>query len=590
MCDEPGRHKKFVILVILGTLTAGLTYYLLNGTDIFKTAPRLLVEAQGPEGQDVELYVDAGAGYFSPDLKASSGAGRDARNRFVLALPDVPIALRARLDLGRSPGTWRIHALVWEGPQYSRRWDALRLDSIFRPLRDVDTIFKEQNTLVIKTAGEDPALEIALTDLPAFWHFIRTPAAWNPPAFWAAALVFVMVFLAGHFNLPSWLARDDNLVWAGLLACFLYLPLVVMLGEPKPEFSEAARRENRRLAPLPHLEWDSLFSLPDRWESYFEDHMGLKGFLAMLDARYKYGLLHSSAKPFEVEPGPHGWLFSRDTSLMRDFLNYETLSQDVMHRLRRNLEYIQMWLSRRGIRFFVFVAHNKHSIYPEQLPRSMRYAGRPSIYEQWKAYMLDSSFVMPIDAGDELRAAAPKVQLFYPYDTHWNFHGGLIAARKLMFYIRRDFPQCPELHDSLFRWVPLDERNADLARKIALQDILHNRETQPSFTVPRAHPLPPPDLPHVSLLQPTLTFSFDDPALPRLLMYRDSYTNLMIPYLSACCSRSTFLWTHALDPLTIMKENPDVVVLEIAEQHIRNLTSLNTAVFEKYQDESGTRP
>lgn len=590
MSDAPDRHKKFVILVILSALTAGLTYYLLNGTDIFKTAPRLLLEAQGPEGQDVELYVDAGAGYFSPDLMASSGSGRDARNRFVLVLPDVPIALRARLDLGRSPGTWRIHALVWKGPQYSRHWDAARLDSILRPLHDVDTVYMEHGTLIVRTGGEDAALEIALPDLPAFWHFIRTPAAWNPPAFMASCLVLVMVFLWGHFYMPGWLLRRDNVLWAGLLGAFLYLPFIVMLGEPKPELSEVVKRENRRLAPLPRLEWDSLFSLPDRWEQYFEDHMGLKGFLAMLDARYKYGLLHSSAKPFEVEVGPHGWLFSRDTSLMRDFLHYETLPHDVMYRMRRNLEYIQMWLSRRGIRFFVFVAHNKHSIYPEQLPRAMRFDGRPSIYEQWKAYMLDSSFVMPIDAGEELRAAAASVQLFYPYDTHWNFHGGLIAARKLMFYIRRDFPQCPELSDSLFRWVPLDEKNADLARKIALQDILHNRETQPSFIVPRARPLPPPDLPHVPLLQPTLTFSVNDPALPRLLMYRDSYTNLMIPYLNACFSRSTFLWTHVLDPLTIIKEKPDVVVLEIAEQHIRNLTSLNLRVFENYRNESGVQP
>lgn len=577
------RQKMFVYLILLSACAAALTYYLLNGTDLYKTASRLYVEAQGPQGQELELYVDAGAGYFSPDLKVASGTETDPGGRFVLTLPDVPWVLRARLDLGRVPAVWRIRSLLWQGPQYSRRWDAKALDSLLHPLHDVDTVYRLGDTLFVSAVGVDPAVEIRLPDLPGFWHFIRTPAAWNPPAFLAAVLVFVMVFMAGHFNPPQWILRDDNLVWAGLLAFFLYLPGVVMLGEPKPELSDAARKENRRLEPLPLLQWDSLFFLPDRWERYFEDHMGLKGFYAMLDARYKYGLLHSSAKPFEVDIGPHGWLFSRDTSLMRDFLHNERLPREVMYRMRRNLEYIQMWLSRRGIRFFVFVAHNKHSIYPEHLPPAMRYEGRPSIYEQWKAYMRDSSFVMPIDAGDALRAAASHVQVYYPNDTHWNFHGGLIAARQLMSYIRHDFPQCPELHDSLFNWVPLDERNADLARKIALQDILHNRETQPSLRVPRAYALPPPDFPHVPILQPTLTFGVNDPGLPRLLMYRDSYTNLMIPYLSACFSRSTFVWSHAMDPFTIMQEKPDVVVVEIAEQHIRNLASLNTRVFENFE-------
>ncbi|MCX7649801.1 MAG: hypothetical protein N2050_04515 [Flavobacteriales bacterium] len=584
------RGRRFIHMCLLSGLAAGLTYYILNGSDIFIKKPRLLLLAQGPSGQVPELFVDDGRGYFSPELKAVGTTADLVSQGYVLELPDVPLALRLRLDLGQEAAAWHIRGLVWSGPQYERTWTADTLFPRLQPLRDIEHLKLKNDSILVTTSGEDPALEILLPDLPGFWHFIRTPSAWNPPALLAALWVGLVTALWVHFFFEKLWFQNENLVWALLFAAFLGLPWCVMWGEPKLELTPAVRRENRRLAPLPRWEWDSLFTLPDRWTAYFEDHFGLKSFLAGWDARYKYSLLKSSPKPFEVAIGRGGWLFSRDTSLMRDFLHHEKMPASVMRRIRDNLEFLQLWLSRRGIRFFVFIAHNKHSIYPQYLPAALQHQGRPSIYEQWKQYMIDSSFVLPIDAGDELRQAAQHAEVFYPFDTHWNFHGGLLATRKLLFYLRRDFPQIPELHDSLFRWVPLDEKNADLARKIALQDVLHNREHQPSFRHNPSHPLPPPDFPHVPLLQPTLCYSVDNPALPRLLMYRDSFTNLMIPYLSACFSRSVFLWTHAIDPLSILQEKPDVVVLEIAEQHIRNLASIKTSVFQKYDAQPTQNP
>ncbi|MCS6980688.1 MAG: hypothetical protein NZM65_00665 [Flavobacteriales bacterium] len=579
------RSRRFVVIVLFAALGSLLTYYLLNGTNVGKTTARLIIEAEGPPEEKLELFVDPGLGYFQPQNSSLSETDPQRPFYHVMELPDAAFAVRLRLDPGQKPGLWRFRSFRWEGPQYTRVWTPEVLDSLLVPLQGISSMGLHAGALEVVTKSHDPALEIR-GDVLHFWHFIRTPAAVNKPAALAAFLTFLLLSCAFHVGYHRLQALESHVHWALLLGGFLFLPLVVMWGEPKPETSEEHKRENRRLAPLPRLEWDSLFSLPDRWTAYFHDHMGLKSFLAALDGRWKYGLLNSSPKPFEVEIGRHGWLFSRDTSLLRDYLHWEKMPLSVMRRMRLNLEYIQMWLSRRGIRFFVFVAHNKHSIYPHHLPSAMSFQDRPSIYEQWKAYMIDSSFVMPIDAGDELRAAARDNEVYYPYDTHWNFHGGLLAYRKLMLYIARDFPQCQALADSLFQWVRLDERNADLARKIALQDVLHNKEYQPSLRIPSpARPLPPPDLPHVPLLQPSLAYSVDNPALPRLLMYRDSYANLMVPYLTNHFSYSLFLWTHALDPLTITRIKPDVVVVEIAEQHIRNLASLDTTVFARFVDE-----
>ncbi len=65
-----------------------------------------------------------------------------------------------------------------------------------------------------------------------------------------------------------------------------------------------------------------------------------------------------------------------------------------------------------------------------------------------------------------------------------------------------------------------------------------------------------------------VAMEIDNEKLPKLLMYRDSYTNALVPLISEHFQKSIYLWTYHMDPKTIEKIQPDIVVLEILERFL----------------------
>ena len=62
---------------------------------------------------------------------------------------------------------------------------------------------------------------------------------------------------------------------------------------------------------------------------------------------------------------------------------------------------------------------------------------------------------------------------------------------------------------------------------------------------------------------------------PRLLMYRDSYSEYLHGHLSQHFSYSSFAWSRNLTEERINREKPDILVLEIMERFVDHLLTEN---------------
>ncbi len=60
----------------------------------------------------------------------------------------------------------------------------------------------------------------------------------------------------------------------------------------------------------------------------------------------------------------------------------------------------------------------------------------------------------------------------------------------------------------------------------------------------------------------------DDPALPRALVYRDSFGSALVPFLAEHFSRAVFLWEYDVMPSTVRQERPQVVIQEWAGRRL----------------------
>ena len=59
-----------------------------------------------------------------------------------------------------------------------------------------------------------------------------------------------------------------------------------------------------------------------------------------------------------------------------------------------------------------------------------------------------------------------------------------------------------------------------------------------------------------------------DERLPKAVMFRDSFANALVPYLSESFSRIVYVWERDVNPEVVELEQPDVVIQEIAERFL----------------------
>jgi hypothetical protein len=59
-----------------------------------------------------------------------------------------------------------------------------------------------------------------------------------------------------------------------------------------------------------------------------------------------------------------------------------------------------------------------------------------------------------------------------------------------------------------------------------------------------------------------------DPALPRAVIFRDSFVSRLVPFLSEHFSRAVYVWQNDFDADLVMRERADVVIQEIMGRHL----------------------
>ena len=98
------------------------------------------------------------------------------------------------------------------------------------------------------------------------------------------------------------------------------------------------------------------------------------------------------------------------------------------------LNKLQNWYKKQGIQFIFVVASNKHTVYSDKLPNSIRYKEEGTITNDLAKSSLDKNIHI-LDLKKALRKKAQEKQLYFRTDTHWNHYGALIGYINTMQYL-----------------------------------------------------------------------------------------------------------------------------------------------------------
>lgn len=191
--------------------------------------------------------------------------------------------------------------------------------------------------------------------------------------------------------------------------------------------------ENRTLAQFPELSLKNFVNIPAQFESYFNDHAPFKNFFVNLNAKLETKLFGvTTVGPITI--GTDNWLFYtvdvEGENAIFDYQHINLYTSAQKEEIRADIQAAAQEMAEQGIRFFLFEAPNKETIYNEYMPKKIRVYGEESRLKDLIPKLQNQG--LPVyDLTDSLEKYADDFQIYYKYDTHWNPVGAYIASQQI---------------------------------------------------------------------------------------------------------------------------------------------------------------
>lgn len=137
----------------------------------------------------------------------------------------------------------------------------------------------------------------------------------------------------------------------------------------------------------------------------------------------------------QVLAGKGGWLFYKradDGTSMQDYQGTSTFSDATMESIKNSLVRQRDTFAARGIRFVVMIIPNKEIIYSEYMPSTVYRTSEVTRCDKLYEYLTNNSDLEVVYPKAELLAAKNSYQVYYKYDTHWNFAGVYVGVQCLL--------------------------------------------------------------------------------------------------------------------------------------------------------------
>lgn len=426
----------------------------------------------------------------------------------------------------------------------SPRYIELRVTGLFPSIRmDVGKIFEKMPKV------DQVLVEMKLLFSAALFAFFIFLTMWKGPA------------KLSKMRYDLEVSRHQILVYS-----FLLFLLISFLNSQFGWIKDMPNSENRALSEKPKLQAKSLYILPDLYNHYIEEHYSLRNFFFFINSVLHTKILQESAVPDKVILGKKGWFFYNETTTVNDFRRLSIIDSNEVKNVLSILISRLRWLKSRNIKYYILVPPNKERIYPHFMPDAFfkvdRYGhNRLDYYKNLVSNYTDAVIIDPTEA---LQQGANKKDVFYSTDTHWNLYGGFIGYHCLMNAIRKDFPQLIIPKEDDFIVLEDFRSEGDLSSMLALQDVYRRKEYSFVFKDTSKH---------LVIARPMeIISSFNNQTIDssqlKLVMFRDSYANYLIPFLNLHFKRAVYIWNYEFMPEVIESEHPDVVIFESLERFI----------------------
>lgn len=357
------------------------------------------------------------------------------------------------------------------------------------------------------------------------------------------------------------------------LITLVTVPLFQIVGPPQENL------ENRTLASQPawpdsRQDW---LTLPKAFAAYMDDNFGFRSQLLRTHNRLMVSIGSSPSE--KVILGKDGWLFYNFHQLTEQHRGAMPLSDQQLMQYSQSLREQRQWVEQQGIAYRLLPTPDKNSLFPEKMP-DWTHAIGPSRFDQVREKLKAANEPF-VDVLPTLQTAKQHDERIYlQTDTHWSCLGAFRAYEVLMESIEPlNLAGVRRLTEADITFTALPpgpgrdmSRNMLLLKDIVLEslDMDCSIIDPPEVEATRLADGFIAALPYVPKRQQE-RWQYDRKTTAngaRLLLYRDSYSHALIPFLIATFDQVTVVPRPQMDfsQKDFVEHPADLVIFQFVER------------------------
>lgn len=343
------------------------------------------------------------------------------------------------------------------------------------------------------------------------------------------------------------------------IVCVLFIVLCFLLCVTPFVFMPIASTDepvgNEQKVEMPELTVEGKYNVKflTQLGEYFEAHFAFRPTAISVDALIQSSVFGTSNLD-SVTVGTDGNMYYSST--LNDYLGKETMNERQAFAVAYNLGIMQDYATASGADFLFTVAPNKNSLYDENMPyyQKMKVSNNRNIdaveTELEKQGIEYCDLFTVFEENDE--------KLYFKTDSHWNNKGACLAYDTIL-------TQLGKSHDD-YSDVNLQREKThegDLTKmlypafKMTEYDYKYNLEDTYTYIT------------DTKSVEDALIETHNENAQGNLYMYRDSFGNALIPFISS--AYEDVFYTKSF-PMSFSKDietqRPDTVIVELVERNL----------------------
>ena len=352
----------------------------------------------------------------------------------------------------------------------------------------------------------------------------------------------------------------------------VFVAILLFVPVSKINLGDRVIEENRMLKPFPIF--NGLKSFHENYlrniEEWFNDRFNQRDRLI----KYAYSIdakINREQVTDKAFMAKDNWIFTKERNSIGNFQNTTYFEVDELAKIKNNIISREQWLKKQNIKFYMMIAPDKNRIYGEYYPDKIKKIGAKSQIDQIYDYIKVETNVPIIYPVEEMLINKDKGLLYYKEDTHWNNYGAYFGYRAIMDLLKVDFPSLKSVsEDELIFEKKESIVTTDLLRMLNIKESDYEK---PVYIFPKLRESSAEYIGPVNL-KGTITSSVNNTEKMKVIIFCDSFTEAMKPYLAESFGTVYYIADHHKFndyQEFIMQEKPDIVIHEVVGKYVGDL-------------------